>query len=117
MADVLFMPRVQRRHILGAVTHVIVRLVNGERPGRLQVPHYAAIRIELDTFQVLDDMGIPHGKWGAPSYLEPLTKDFFKFGPGGGRRRPLRTERFVLKGSSTSVQDGYCVREVRDHGC
>ena len=49
----------------------------------LQVPHDAAIRIEFDTLQVIDDIRIPYGKWGKANYFEPLTKDFPKFGYGG----------------------------------
>lgn len=52
-------------------------------PGRLQVPHDAAIRGSLDTLQIIDDIRIPNGKWGQASWLEPITKDFPKYGPGG----------------------------------
>ncbi len=54
-------------------------------PEKLQVPHYvdASIRAEFDTLQLLDDISIPYGNWGKANYLEPITKDFPKFGPGG----------------------------------
>lgn len=52
-------------------------------PGRLQVPHDAAIRGSLDTLQIIDDIRVPNGKWGQASWLEPITKDFPKYGPGG----------------------------------
>jgi RHS repeat-associated protein len=67
--------------------------------GRLQVPHDAAIRIEFDTTQLLDDIRIPHGKWGTADYLEPLTGDFPQFGPGGATqaitRLPIWIRRIV----------------------
>lgn len=49
----------------------------------LQVPHDAAIKIEFDTLQIVNDIRIPRGKWGSADYLEPLTKDFPDFGTGG----------------------------------
>lgn len=49
----------------------------------MQVPHDAAIRIEFDTLQIIDDVRVPHGQWGTASHLEPLTVDFAQFGPGG----------------------------------
>ncbi|BDU51683.1 RHS repeat domain-containing protein [Haliovirga abyssi] len=52
-------------------------------PGKLQVPHDASIRASFDTLQLLDDIRIPYGKWNTTNYLEPLTKDFPKFGEGG----------------------------------
>jgi len=51
--------------------------------GKLQVPHDAAIRVEFDTLQIIDDVRVPHGQWGTASHLEPLTVDFARFGPGG----------------------------------
>ncbi|KKN93989.1 hypothetical protein LCGC14_0192530 [marine sediment metagenome] len=50
---------------------------------KLQVPHDAAIRIEFDTRQILDDVQIPKGQWGNADYLEPITSDFVQYGPGG----------------------------------
>ncbi len=51
--------------------------------GKLQVPHDAAIKIEFDTRQILDDVKIPQGQWGKADYLEPITTDFPQFGHGG----------------------------------
>ena len=51
--------------------------------GRLQVPHDASIRGSFDTLQIIDDIRVPNGKWGQASWLEPITKDFPKYGPGG----------------------------------
>jgi hypothetical protein len=51
--------------------------------GKLQVPHDAAIKIEFDTKQILDDVQIPKGQWGKADYPEPITNDFPQFGPGG----------------------------------
>ena len=51
--------------------------------GKLQVPHDAAIKIEFDTKQILDDVKIPQGQWGKADHLEPITTDFPQFGPGG----------------------------------
>lgn len=36
-----------------------------------------------DTLSIVDQLKIPHGQWGEANYLEPITKDFKKFGPGG----------------------------------
>lgn len=52
-------------------------------PGKLQVPHDASIRGSFDTLQIIDDIRIPNGNWGKANYLEPLTKDFPEYGPGG----------------------------------
>lgn len=52
-------------------------------PSRLQVPHDASIRGSFDTLQIIDDIRVPNGKWGQASWLEPITKDFPKYGPGG----------------------------------
>ncbi len=52
-------------------------------PGKLQVPHDASIRGSFDTLQIIDDIKIPNGQWGKADWLEPITKDFPKFGPGG----------------------------------
>lgn len=51
--------------------------------GKLQVPHDASIRGSFDTLQIIDDIRIPNGNWGKANYLEPLTKDFPEYGPGG----------------------------------
>lgn len=52
-------------------------------PGRLQVPHDASIRGSFDILQIIDDIRVPNGKWGQASWLEPIAKDFPKYGPGG----------------------------------
>ena len=52
-------------------------------PGRLQVPHDASICGSFDTLQIIDDIRVPNGKWGQASWLEPITKVFPKYGPGG----------------------------------
>jgi RHS repeat-associated protein len=68
-------------------------------PGLLQVPHDAAIRIEFDTADIADELAIPRGKWGEADYLEPITKDFPEFGPGGATqaitRQPIQATRIV----------------------
>ena len=51
--------------------------------GKLQVPHDASIRGSFDTLQIIDDISIPYGKWGHASWLEPITRDFPKYGAGG----------------------------------
>lgn len=42
----------------------------------------AAIRIELDTKQVLEDVRILRGRYGTADHLEPLTKDYPEYGVG-----------------------------------
>ena len=61
-------------------------------PGKLQVPHDAAIRVEFDTKQILDDVAIPKGKWGTADHLEPLTADFPDKGLGGVTQAITRQE-------------------------
>lgn len=56
---------------------------NVASPGKLQVPHDASVKGSFDTLQIIDDIRVPNGNWGKASYLEPLTKDFPEFGPGG----------------------------------
>lgn len=50
---------------------------------KLQVPHDAAIRLEFDTNQVLDDVRVPQGEYGRGEFREPITKDYKEFGSGG----------------------------------
>lgn len=52
-------------------------------PGALQVPHDASVKVSFDTLQVIDDIEIPKGQWGTADCLEPITKDYLKYGPGG----------------------------------
>ncbi|MHB8127234.1 MAG: RHS repeat-associated core domain-containing protein [Desulfitobacteriaceae bacterium] len=52
-------------------------------PGKLQVPHDASVRGSFDTLQIIDDLRVPNGNWGNANHLEPLTRDFPEFGPGG----------------------------------
>jgi len=35
------------------------------------------------TLQIIDDIRVQNGKWGEAKWLEPITKDFPKYGPGG----------------------------------
>lgn len=37
----------------------------------------------FDKIDILDDLYIPKGNWGRADYLEPITRDFKFFGPGG----------------------------------
>lgn len=52
-------------------------------PEKLQVPHDASVRASFDTLQIIDDVRVPHGKWGTADHLEPITRDYKQFGPGG----------------------------------
>ena len=52
-------------------------------PGALQVPYDGCIRGTFDTLQIIDDLGIPNGKWGSVKHLEPLTQDYMRFAPRG----------------------------------
>jgi RHS repeat-associated protein len=49
---------------------------------KTQIPYRPDYRISGYTIDVLDNMKIPKGQWGVADYLEPITKDFRKFGPG-----------------------------------
>lgn len=66
-------------------------------PGRLQVPHDASIRGSFDTLQIIDDIRVPNGKWGQASWLEPITKDFPKYGPGGATQALTKLSLIVLR--------------------
>ncbi len=35
------------------------------------------------AIQIIDDIRIPYGSWNQADYLEPITRDFPQFGPGG----------------------------------
>ena len=50
--------------------------------GKLRIPYRPEYRISFDTLDIIDDIHIPKGDWGKADYLEPITKDFKKFGPG-----------------------------------
>lgn len=51
--------------------------------GKLQIPYRPEYRLDFDTLNIINDIHIPKGKWGAAEYLESITKDFKAFGPGG----------------------------------
>ena len=51
--------------------------------GKLQIPYRPDYRVSFDTLDIIDDISIPKGKWGTADYLEPITKDYRDFGPGG----------------------------------
>lgn len=67
----------------GRGTYISFDNLGSGAAGKLQVPHDAAIKIEFDTKQILDDVKIPNGQWGKADHLEPITTDFPQFGPGG----------------------------------
>jgi len=71
--------------------------------GKLQVPHDAAIKIEFDTKQILNDVNIPQGQWGKADYLEPITSDFPQFGPGGATQAVTTKPIFVNKVIDTNT--------------
>ena len=50
--------------------------------GKLQIPYRPEYRIAFNTIDIVEDINIPYGQWGKASYLEPITKDYKKFGPG-----------------------------------
>ena len=56
------------------------------------MPHDAAIRVEFDTLQVVDDVKIPRGMYNTADYLEPLTKDYPQFGAGGAAQAITNSE-------------------------
>ena len=43
----------------------------------------ASYKVSFDTLQIVDDISVPHGKWGTADYLEPITRDYPEYGPGG----------------------------------
>jgi hypothetical protein len=69
----------------------------------LQVPHDARYKVEFDTKQILDDVRIPRGNFGAADYLEPLTKDFPEFGVGGATQAV--TTRGIFGGKVVDLSD------------
>ncbi|WMJ23165.1 hypothetical protein RBG61_00475 [Paludicola sp. MB14-C6] len=64
-------------------TYITFDKFDTPNPGRLQVPHDASIRGSFGTLQIIDDIRIPNGNWGKAKWLEPVTKDIIKYGPGG----------------------------------
>ena len=66
---------------------------------KLQVPHNAAIRIEFDTKQIVDEIEVPKGKWGTADYYEPITKDFPQFGSGNTTqaitKSPIKADKII----------------------
>ncbi|MBW1650108.1 MAG: hypothetical protein JRJ44_05445, partial [Deltaproteobacteria bacterium] len=50
----------------------------------LQLPHAPTHVVEFDTFQLIDDITIPTGRWNTTNILEPITKTFPEWGTGGG---------------------------------
>ena len=60
--------------------------------GKLQIPYRPEHRISFDTLNIIDDINIPKGKWGTASYLEPITKDYRNFGPGGATQMITHSE-------------------------
>lgn len=64
-------------------TYFSFNKIDKDAKDKLQVPHDAAIRIEFDTKQVLDDVKIPQGQYGKAEHKEAITKDFPEFGAGG----------------------------------
>lgn len=59
---------------------------NVAKPGALQVPHDASVKVSFNTLQIIDDISVPYGNWGKASYLEPITTDFPQFGSGGATK-------------------------------
>ena len=62
----------------------------------LPVPNDAQLRLEFETFQVINDIQVPYGQRGTADYLEPLTKDYDVLGVGGGTQAITKSE-FNLK--------------------
>ncbi|GFM79944.1 hypothetical protein PSCICN_06360 [Pseudomonas cichorii] len=77
--------------------------------GKLQVPHDAAIKIEFDTEQILDDVKIPQGKWGKAEHLEPITTDFQKIGSGGASKAV--TTKLILVNKVIDINTGKVLYE------
>ena len=46
---------------------------------------------EFDTLQIIDDIHIPYGEWGTAKHLEPITKDFPRYGKGGATQAITNT--------------------------
>jgi len=49
---------------------------------KLQIPYRPDYRVSGNSLDIIDNMGVPNGNWGRAGYIEPLTVDFRKFGPG-----------------------------------
>jgi hypothetical protein len=50
--------------------------------GKMQIPYRPDYRVSGNSLGVIDQMSVPKGSWGSADHLEPITKDFRKFGPG-----------------------------------
>jgi len=71
---------------------------------KLQIPYRPDYRVSGDTLDVIDDISIPKGDWGRASYLEPLTKDFKKFGPGNATQIIIDGEVPVIPSTIEKLQ-------------
>ena len=49
----------------------------------LQMPYLPEKAVSFNTLQIIDDIHVPNGMYGASSILEPLAVDFPQFGAGG----------------------------------
>ncbi len=73
---------------------------------KLQVPHDARIRAEVDMIDYLEETTVPNGDWGKGNWLEPITKDHPDFGAGGATQvvvgKPVQADKIVdLKSGET----------------
>ena len=57
---------------------------------KLQIPYRPDYRVSGDTLDIIDEIKIPKGDWGRADYLEPLTTDFKKFGPGNATQAIIK---------------------------
>lgn len=78
-------------------TYISFNIYNTANPGALQVPHDASVKVSFDTLQIIDDLSIPYGNWGKASYLDPITKDFPKYGVGGATQAITRKKINISK--------------------
>ena len=74
------------------VTFTDISAMSGSEAGSvLQIPYTPSHFATFDTLQIIDDLHIPGGEWGASSIPEPITTSFPEFGKGGATQATTGT--------------------------
>jgi len=66
-------------------------LSSAEAQSFLQLKYPPSMFASFDTLQLMDDLTIPGGRWGASSIPEPFTSTFPEFGSGGATQAVTNT--------------------------
>jgi hypothetical protein len=64
---------------------------DSEAKGVLQLKNQPSHYATFDTLQIIDDLSIPGGQWGASPIPEPITSTFPGYGIGGATQATTKT--------------------------